>query len=298
MPDVPANANVPTSGAISVQDFYGANNELFVEVTATQVNLDIATLFPSADWTSAINKRVQINSSVTIGSNSTGNPALTVPSNYGGTVYLDNNGSIEGAGGNGGVGGNAIQVANGNPTQVDIDNQGTIYRGGGGGGTGGTGGNSSCPPTSSPGPCRSGGGGCGFCPGCGGGCSGCGCNCVNQCGPGICFFVAQCSCPQSNPQPPSAGGAGGAGGRGQGYDGNATNGQSGSGSNRCGSGGSGGAGGRGGDFGVAGNSGSPGGNGNQSSGGSGGSGFAAGNYISGVANVNWVNLGTVAGNTA
>ena len=294
----PVNSNVPTSGTISVEDFYGANNEVYVEVTSTQVNLDIATLFPAPVWSNPkVDKRVQINNGVTIGSNTTAQAALQVPSNYQGTVFLDNNGSIQGAGGNGGVGGNAVNVSSGNPTAVEINNQGTIYRGGGAGGNGGVGGNSSCPPTTSPGPCNPGNGGCGFTPGCGS-CNPCGSNCVAQCAPGVCFFVARCSCPQSNPQPPSSGGGGGLGGRGQGYDGAAQPGTSGSNSNRCGTGGRGGNGGDGGAFGAAGDNGNNGNNGNQTSGGSGGAGFAAGNYINGVSGVNWVNLGTVAGNAA
>ena len=295
---MPANSSVPTSGTISVEDFYGANNEVFREVTTTQVNLDIATLFPAADWTSSINKRVQINSNVTIGSNSVNDEALTIPSNFGGTVYLDNNGSIQGAGGVGGPGGNAILVAGGNPTPVEIDNQGTIYRGGGAGGTGGKGGNSSCSPTTSPGACRDGNGGCGFVPGCPGGCSSCGFNCIRLCAPGVCLNVVRCSCPQTNPRPNSSGGNGGLGGRGQGYDGIATDGDTGSGSSSCGSGGKGGDGGFGGAFGQAGDPGDPGANGNLTNGQSGGSGSAAGNYIDGISNITWVNQVVVAGNTA
>ena len=60
------NTNVPESGAISLQDFYGATNASVITLDATQENVETATLF-GADWTSSIPKRLVINSGVTVG---------------------------------------------------------------------------------------------------------------------------------------------------------------------------------------------------------------------------------------
>ena len=136
------NANVPVDSTIhppiKFSNFYGAAREILVVVSTTTTDLNVSTLFGSY-WTQTIPKRVVINSGVIIGATNTSNYALNIPSGFGGTVKIDNNGSIQGAGGasNGGNGGPAILAG---ASGVSIDNQGTIYGGGGGGGKGGTGG--------------------------------------------------------------------------------------------------------------------------------------------------------------
>lgn len=132
------NANIPTSEAIRCSNFHGAVREILVVISATITNLNISTLFGSY-WTQTVPKRVVINSGVIIGATDTSNYALNIPTGFGGTVKIDNNGSIQGAGGasNGGNGGPAILAG---ASGISIDNQGTIYGGGGGGGQGGTGG--------------------------------------------------------------------------------------------------------------------------------------------------------------
>ena len=136
------NTNVPVDSTIhppiKFSNFYGTVKEILVVVSATTTNLNVSSLFGSY-WTQTIPKRVVINSGVIIGATNTSNYALNIPSGFGGTVKIDNNGSIRGAGGasNGGDGGPAILAG---ASGVSIDNQGTIYGGGGGGGKGGTGG--------------------------------------------------------------------------------------------------------------------------------------------------------------
>ena len=136
------NTNVPVDSTIhppiKFSNFYGAAREILVVVSTTTTDLNVSTLFGSY-WTQTIPKRVVINSGVIIGATNTSNYALNIPSGFGGTVKIDNNGSIQGAGGasNGGNGGPAILAG---ASGVSIDNQGTIYAGGGGGGKGGTGG--------------------------------------------------------------------------------------------------------------------------------------------------------------
>ena len=136
------NTNVPVDSTIhppiKFSNFYGAVKEILVVISATTTNLNVSTLFGSY-WTQTIPKRVVINSGVIVGATNTSNYALNIPAGFGGTVKIDNNGSIQGAGGaaNSGNGGPAILAG---ASGVSIDNQGTIYGGGGGGGKGGTGG--------------------------------------------------------------------------------------------------------------------------------------------------------------
>jgi hypothetical protein len=136
------NTNVPVDSTIhppiKFSNFYGAVAEILVVISATTTNLNISTLFGSY-WTQTVPKRLVINSGVIIGATNTSNYALNIPSGFGGTVKVQNYGSIQGAGGatNGGNGGPAILAG---ASGVSIDNQGTIYAGGGGGGGGGTGG--------------------------------------------------------------------------------------------------------------------------------------------------------------
>lgn len=131
------NTSVPTSGSISLDNFFCAVNEIIVYITSNSVNVNVQSLF-GGNWTQNVPKRLIINGGVVVGSLDPGAYALTIPSGLVSTLRIDNNGSIQGAGGspNSGNGGPAI-LAN---AAVTIDNIGSIYGGGGGGGFGGTGG--------------------------------------------------------------------------------------------------------------------------------------------------------------
>jgi hypothetical protein len=118
-------------------------DELTIIISTTTTNLNLKsrfdTTFGAGSWESNIPKKVIINSGIIIGATSTANYALNIPSGLGGTLRIDNNGSIQGAGGfdSGSInGGNAIFA----DSAVSINNLGTIYAGGGTGGTGGNGG--------------------------------------------------------------------------------------------------------------------------------------------------------------
>ena len=102
------NTNVPTSGEIDFSNFYDAVNEIQQVYSSNATNLNLSTVFGS-NWSSAVPKRVVINSGVTIGGTS-GNYAINVPSGMGGTLVIDNSGNVHGYGGaaNSGTGGNAI----------------------------------------------------------------------------------------------------------------------------------------------------------------------------------------------
>lgn len=125
------NSNVPASGLIRMQNFYGSVNELLQAVTAN-ASINAQTIFGS-DWGTNIPKRLSIPSGVTIG-------PLTIPSGMGGSLEVDVAGEIQGTGGSagGGAGGNAI-TSNTSFT-LNVLSGGAVRGGGGGGGLGGTGG--------------------------------------------------------------------------------------------------------------------------------------------------------------
>ena len=138
---VPANnTSVPTSGAISMSNFYGATNEIQYTQSTNSENLSLTSVFGSTVWASSIPKRFILPSGVTIGGTTT--HALLVPSGMGGSLVMDISGSVQGFGGaaNGGTGGNAIYCQHTSNVTITLNSGGTIYGGGGGGGRGGTGG--------------------------------------------------------------------------------------------------------------------------------------------------------------
>ena len=138
------NTNVPTSGTISMSNFYNAVNEIQITVSSSSTNYQTSNAFGS-NWTTAVPKRLTINNGVTLGS-SNGNPAMVIEGSMGGTLIVHNSGNIHGTGGSGsnsGSGGNAGPAVrsdqNGNITFYN-NAGGQVYAGGGGGGKGGTGG--------------------------------------------------------------------------------------------------------------------------------------------------------------
>lgn len=307
---------------VYVGNFSDANEFLLViSQTTTDLNLQTAftNRFGASAWTSTKRKRVVINPGVVVGSLSSVNYALTIPAGLGGTLTIDNLGSILGAGGaaNGGTGGSAI-LAN---SPVSINNQGSIYAGGGGGGRGGNGGTggqgiysqfnsigytNGCPYDNI-------GYGAGICNnGCPYTCVGGGNNytCTEIRGSGYFYYYYYTSCGDcyncgyytnviTNG---GTGGAGGNGGVGRGYNQSLSSGSGGSagsaGGINAGTGGTGGTGGSGGDWGESGSAGNTGGTGSNGNytGGSGGAagstGGLAGFYIVNNGNVTWTNNGT------
>lgn len=130
------NTNVPTSGRIALTDFYNAVNSVTQTLADNSTNVNLSTTFGS-DWASSIPKVLVVEAGSTIGGTG-GTAAITVPTGMGGTLTIQNAGTIVGTGGAAGsAGGDAIVV---NQTSgVTITNTGSIYGGGGGGGTGGNG---------------------------------------------------------------------------------------------------------------------------------------------------------------
>ena len=132
------SAGVPTSGAISFNDFYSKERAFRKTFSDGNTNQSADTIFGD-DFEVDYPKQLVVGSGDTIGSTSTSNAALTIESNGVGSITVTNEGSIEGAGGAAGAaGGNALEVAG--SVAVTLVNNGTIKAGGGGGGAGGTGG--------------------------------------------------------------------------------------------------------------------------------------------------------------
>jgi len=109
--------NVPTSGLISLADFRGATNNVFVPppaatlIQADQTNFNLRNYLISLGWdgTSLVSAVFTINAGVVISSNSTSIPGFTTGGNFppGSDVTIVNNGYILGMGGQGGHGSTA-----------------------------------------------------------------------------------------------------------------------------------------------------------------------------------------------
>ncbi len=151
------NTNVPTSGEIKMSDFYGAQDAIVHTISSNATNQDVQSLFGTSTYQSADTKLLAIPSGVSIGGSGfgTGNIGLTVPSGLGGSLIIQNAGTISGAGGSGGGGGAGAAPhpttgsgvgspggsgSSGSPAikiltnNVTVTNTGTINGGGGGGG--------------------------------------------------------------------------------------------------------------------------------------------------------------------
>jgi hypothetical protein len=173
------NTDVPTSGPISVRNFYGATRRIAIplNIASNSYNYDIFNNRGPSYVAGLSDITVTVPSGVFVGSTATDGFAMLVPNSFNpaDTVTIVNNGVIQGRGGNGGdsqfgaqsggnpglVGGGALWVNR--PTA--IQNIGVIAGGGGGGG-GGSGWTPHKGPTGWGG---GGGGGAGFNSGTGGG---------------------------------------------------------------------------------------------------------------------------------
>lgn len=148
------NNTIPTSGAISVNNFYNTYGRVPIAVTisANTNNYDAYASRTLSYIPGVSDLTYTINSGVVIGSANTSLNAFLISASFlsTDTVTVINNGTITGAGGNGGNGAN---FAPGNTTNgfagggggtalsvaraVAITNNGTVAGGGGGGGGGG-----------------------------------------------------------------------------------------------------------------------------------------------------------------
>jgi hypothetical protein len=145
------NTSVPTSGAISISNFYGASNRpaLSYVFSSNTVNASLNVTTISGYIAGSSDITITVNSSVYLYSTSTGTPGLTLTGGTtGDTITLVNNGFIMGNGGKGGAGGTSsgagggggvggIALSLGFNTTVNNTNSAAYIGGGGGGGGGG-----------------------------------------------------------------------------------------------------------------------------------------------------------------
>ena len=130
-------ADVPTSGVIAFDDFYGTAKGFRKTYASGATNQDASNIFGD-DYGVDYPKEIVINSGVELGATSTSQEALQIDSGLSGSMTITNNGTLTGAGGaaNGGAGGDAFEA----DVACTLINNGTIRAGGGGGGQGGAGG--------------------------------------------------------------------------------------------------------------------------------------------------------------
>lgn len=311
VPDAPQNAAVPTSGAISLGEFYNTINVLTLVVDTTVTNYNIYNEFVAKYGapSGAVPVRLDITENGIAGGS--GAPALNVGQFPAGTtIEIYNSGKILGYGGaaNGGAAGDAVYALYGGQVMRFFNQPGgQCFAGGGGGGHGGTGGaggggSYTVDVDKGPGACVLAIAPCEnySCSSLGGYCSG---GCV---GGGPCTGVnSRClHCMVSTTQYSSggSGGGGGNGGVGRGFNQSNTAGDNGAGGSaggtNAGAGGQGGHGGAGGDWGAVGatgETGRTGANGNNGSGQGGTPGAEGGAggryYVRGGADFQFINNG-------
>ena len=155
-----AASGVPSSGEISLKDFYGTSSIVAESGSAGQTNIDLSSVFGTV-WGQATAKEYTIASGVEVGGtgNGTTQAAIRVPTGMSGTLTIVVAGTVTGYGGDGGsggagssgwfggngeagqngqAGGHAIYIESNNVT-VQVASGGTLRAGGGGGGGGGGG---------------------------------------------------------------------------------------------------------------------------------------------------------------
>lgn len=147
-----ASTGVPTSGAISLSNFYGQSTAFNLTINANTYNYNLRAAAVAAGWDQVrpLVCTVTINSGIYVGSTSTGAYAFSINGSYpaGSALQIVNNGFILGCGGAGGTnfggfsspggpgfaGGPAILTT----ALLSITNNGTVGGGGGGGGAAGS----------------------------------------------------------------------------------------------------------------------------------------------------------------
>ena len=140
------NTSVPTSGLVSLSNFYGAVAQYEFTFSSNTQEADLRALAISAGWNGSDQLKVLVNSGVYLWSNSITTGGLVISGAFPAGVILLNSGYIIGKGGKGGNyssnnkenGGPALQITATVP--VDVTNNASAFiAGGGGGGAGGSG---------------------------------------------------------------------------------------------------------------------------------------------------------------
>jgi hypothetical protein len=139
----PNNTSVPTSGAITLSNFYGANNGFYFTISSNTQQATLSTLATAAGWNGINIIFATVANGVYLWSDSTSVAGLTV--DVVGS-YVTNSGYIMGKGGNGGNGGDyytaggaAGPALHASASGITITNNSGAFIAGGGGGGGGSG---------------------------------------------------------------------------------------------------------------------------------------------------------------
>jgi hypothetical protein len=139
---------VPSSGTISIRNFYGTQKvapTFTFTISSNQDRANLRSLAVAAGWNQSSAVIATLAGGVWIYSATTATPALTIDGSWPGGVTLINNGNIVGMGGAGGGGGNTLGSGGNGGTAlavsvpVTIQNNSNVAGGGGGGGGGGYG---------------------------------------------------------------------------------------------------------------------------------------------------------------
>lgn len=135
------NTGVPTSGAVSISNFYGAAAQFaFTNATNYSTPQDLRSLALVAGWNGS--DALLMTNNAIISSNTTATPALTISGSFPNGVQVINNSTIVGMGGAGGAGNSGNASAGGTAlsvsVEVSINNTNGVIAGGGGGAGGGT----------------------------------------------------------------------------------------------------------------------------------------------------------------
>tara|TARA_R100000388_G_C7238938_1_gene159894 strand:- start:292 stop:1317 length:1026 start_codon:yes stop_codon:yes gene_type:complete len=110
------SASVPTSGAVSLGDFYSQEKGFQKTFSSNATNQNVATIFGD-DYTVDYPKKIVVNSSITV-SGDVGTDAIKYPSGAAGTLTITNNGTITGTG--------AYAINNLSLQTVAVTNNGTV----------------------------------------------------------------------------------------------------------------------------------------------------------------------------
>lgn len=133
------NTSVPTSGAISLSNFYGATNQFSYTFSSSAQQVNLSSTLSAAGWDGSAPVNVTVSSGVYLWSDNTSVGGLTIPSSMNGLVTITNYGYIIGRGGDGGGYNGGPALVN-NATGVTLTNASGAFIAGGGGGGGGRGG--------------------------------------------------------------------------------------------------------------------------------------------------------------
>ena len=136
-----------TAGTVANINNYQGHARATSSVTGSPYNINVLTLVAGNYATGKTWSTVTVDAGTVVGSTSTGAYAFTANGNTGDIIDLVNNGTIVGAGGNGGTRSGGAGAAGGPALNasypVSVTNNGAIWGGGGGGGAGNDGGDGS-----------------------------------------------------------------------------------------------------------------------------------------------------------